>query len=1108
MATSPVRPIVRNLLIAVSAFVVLIAFSIFFAHHRHGSFQASVDPKLTPHQTNVAAHGVAQAVSASRDDRGVQTDFLEGIALLKPKNDAELKSFLDRYHGTVIGDDTVPEPPPELGISLSAKQRKPTRFKIRIPLTDDSIGQVNSNSTKAGLTGTLSFSSHSGMQTFASIIDAAAAGFRVSGDFITQSSQAFPVTLLSAAENSGTDPFQAFTDYGATANGSNVLQAWQFIAAHGIKRRAIVAIVDNGFYLDGNGLARGGDSDFPTPGKPVQYDFDFHDKFAGDAGDGQCGGKACYWHGTGAASVATGIANNGKGGAGSGGYVVDPMLLRTNSTRDEQDAAIRAAVAWGADVVSMSFGGDCDVWCRMQDRADNPFDDAADSGSKTVFVAAAGNGFGNPAAGYDVGEPSFVHPCIQDHVICVGALQPGATNTIISYSNFGGQVQVFAPTQIMTMLYPPSQDSAKNDLPLAQADGPPTLKSFGGTSASAPFVAGIIGMMRAVNPDLKPDDVATILRNTATLGSGSVTRSVNAYAAVRQAAGTTPIVDDALERNDLDTDPTNLGNQPSYSKTNLNIDNHDRDYFLFNSAGGAVMTLNVARPDVLGSLAVQQFESPVGICEAPTLSGNPVIGTNSQTWKYRVPGGPLLLGLRANDVSAYNMNISFGSDTYPPDGYEVNDTAAQAKLISTFRVAGIGSAFYQIDDPRVTIDATLHSNADVDFYIIRATTLTLAERIFVGGFASVQVYGNDSVINLEVFRLNPGPSAGKLVGRVNGAVCAPKPAEVRLDEGGYFLVKVTGNAGRYTLRNSIGGSPAHIPEKEHDQLYVVLHPGDPIEHVIRFPEVAVLQPDHQFSGLQLAGPTAHVALFDTDGKLVANGVAGQNGESLSFASAKVGSTYFLEFTPTNLNQPQPTRVTWVAAAHVRTSDNVIGNPGAEIGTQNANGELPSWQRIDGLSAPLAIAYSDDGQGASLTGPGAKDRGLRLFVGGIAAGPKATSSGLQQRIGLDGGWQAAVDQGRVTARLSAFLGGSVQTSKLADVTVSLLDGEGRQLSRLTLPTVGTVERGGQKGLFPVDISDGVPQGTRSMVVSLTFSGNDRNIDLQAYADNLQLVLTQD
>jgi hypothetical protein len=1090
-----------------SAFLVLIALWIFFAHHRHTSFQASVDTKLAPRQANVAAQGVPQSVSASRDDRGVQTDFLDGIVLLRPKNDAELKSFLSRYKGTVVRDDTIPEPPPELGIHLSAEDRRPTEFKIRIPMNDDYVGRVQSNSAAAGLSGRISFSSRGGLETFARVIDAAAAGFRVSGDFVSRSQQSFPVTLLSTHENFGRDPFSnaAYADYGGKGNASNVLLAWQFIAAHGIKRRATVAIVDNGFYLDGMGQARGSDSDFATPGRPMQYDIDFNDPFAGDAGDGNCGGKLCYWHGTGAAGAAMGIANNGKGGAGSGGFVVDAMLLRTNRTTDEHNAGVRVAVKWGADVVSMSFAGDCNVWCRMQDRADNPFSESAAAGSKTVFVASAGNGF--EGVGYDVGEPSFVHPCIEDHVICVGALTSGAA-TIASNSNFGPQVQLFAPGSILVMSYPQSQDTSDNDLPLSQADGPAVPQVFQGTSASAPFVAGIIGMMRALNPDLSPDDIAGILRNTSHPGTRNVTRSVDAYAAVRQAAGASPIVDDALERNDIETDPTDLGDQPSYGKTNLNIDSHDRDYFAFNSPGGSLMTLTLDRPDVLGSFAVQQFESRSGICQAPTLSDNPVTAPNKQTLTYRVPGGPLLLGLRATDVNAYNMTINFTSDTYPPDIYEPNDTVPQAKRISSFRSAGIGSAFYLVDDPRVTIDATLHSNSDVDFYIIRATTLTIPDRLFVGSFASVQVYGNDSLVNLEVFHLNPGPALGGQVGKVNGAVCAPKPLEVRLDEGGYYVVKVTGSAGRYTLRNGIGGSPPHIPEKEHDQLYVVLHPGDAIEHVIRFPEVAVLRPSHEFSGLQLEGQNAHMALFDTAGKLVASGVAGQNGETLSLASAEIGSTYFLEFTPTNLNATQSTKVTWLPAKAVRTSDNLISNPGAETGHQNANGELPGWQRIDGLGFPLAIAYSDNGQSASPSGPGSKERGLRLFVGGLAPGPRATTSGLQQRINLDDGWREAVATGQVTARLSAFLGGSVQTPKLAHISVALLDANGRQLSSLLLPTVGAVERGGLAGLFPVDISDSVPQGTRSMIVNLTFTGNDRNIDRQAYADNLQLVLTQE
>lgn len=1115
MAADLSRVILRGLRIAVPAILILLIFWIVYSKYYRHPFQAAVDTKLVPKQATVAARGVPQKVSASRDSQGIQTDFLEGIALLKPKNAAELKSFLDRYHGTVIGDDTIPEPPAELGLHLSAEERKPTQFKIRIRLGNENLSRVAANAAAVGLKGAMGFSSEAGLQTFSTIIDAARSGFRASGDYVLRADQSFPVTLFSTQEISDfkspptfTDAFTsgAYADYGATGNASNVRLAWQFIAAHGIKRRTLVAILDNGFYLDGGGLARGSNSDFPSPGRPLQYDIDFGDPFAGDAGDGSCGGKPCYWHGTGAAGVATGVANNQRGGAGTGGFVADPMLLRINSTIDERNQGIRTAVAWGADVVSMSFGVDCDVWCRMDDRDDNPFDQAVAGPHKVVFVASAGNGQGKPAAGYDVGAPSFVHPCIEDHVICVGALTPG-TNTITTYSNFGAQVQVFAPTGISVMSYPPSADGAGNPLPLAQADGAPVPQVFGGTSASAPFVAGIIAMMKSVNPDLNHDDVALILRNTSRPGVGPVTRTVDAYAAVRQAAGTSPIVDDALERNDLEKSPSNLGSKASYNTKNLNIDNRDRDYFVFDSPGGSQMTLAFAYPDVLGSLAVQTIESPVGICQAPTPMGSPVVASGSKIFTYRVPGGPLLLGLSGSDVNAYNMSINFASDTYPPDVYEPNNTAATARYITSFRSAGIGSTVYVTDNSRVTIDATLHSSADVDFYLIRATALTLAERIFVASFASVQVYGNDSLINLDVFHLNADKSQGALVAHVNGVRCAPKPLEVRLDEGGYYLVRVSGDPGRYTLRNSIGGSPPQIPQKEHDHVYVVLHPGDPVEHVIRFPEVSVFAHDREFTGVRLAGQDAHLALFDTTGKQIAEGRGGQEGEALSLAAAIPASVYFLEITPKNSNASRPTTLTWEAATPQRISQNLIVNPGAEIGVQSENGDLPGWTRIDGLSAPRAIAYSDNGQSASPSGPGSKERGLRLFASGALSRPRGPTSGLQQSISLDDEWKRAIQEGRVTARLSAFLGGSAQTQSTATVTATFSDAGGQQTAQLLLPTVGPLERGGKTGLFPVDVGQRVPQGTQMIRVNLSFTGKDRNVDAQAFADNLQLILSK-
>lgn len=1092
-----------------------------------GAFEARVNTNVVPGQATILAQGHPQPVAASRDDKGVQSDFLENIVLLKPKSAADLQSFLDRYDGTIIDDDTIPEPPPELGITLTAEQRKPTQFKVRINLARVNVTGLPANGAAVGLTGTLEFSSEAGMRTFAGILDARAAGFRASGDYISYGHQAFPLTMFKTEErqiNAGppptfNDPFKnpAYADFGATGNQSNVFLAWQFIVAHGIQRRTRVAIIDSGFYLDAAGMARGTDSDFPPPpGRPLQYDIDFEDSFAGDAGPMSCGpGNPCWWHGTGSAGVATGVANNRLGAAGTGGQVADPILFRVNGTKDQRNSAIRTAVAWGADVVSMSFGSDCDTGCRVDDRDDNPFDVAVNGGSKVVFVASAGNGRGTPAVGYDVGQDgsppgsvvTFVHPCTEDHVICVGSLNPG-TNTKIQSSNFGGHVQIFAPTNIPAMSSPPSfgvnAAGTPFPLPLAQADGPPVPQVFGGTSASAPFVSGVVAMMKAVNPDLNHDAVAQILRETARVGVAPATRMVDAYAAVRRAAGASDIVKDFFENNDLETIPANLGSLPPYSRSNLNIDKRDRDYFRFDSPSGSLMTLALAYPQGLGALAVHSLESPSGICEPPALVSDTPIAAGGHSLVYRVPGGPLRLGLRADDVNAYNMMITFASDTYLIDDYEVNDTIAKARRISSLRSVGSGPVVFIGSDPRVTIDATIHNGSDIDFYIVRGARPTGAEKILIAGFPSLEVYGNDSLINLEVFRLKADNTQGALVASLNGVRCAPAALKVRLDEDAYYLVKVWGSPGRYTLRNSVDGDPRRFPVLVHDRVYEVLHPGEPVEHVLRFPEIFVFAADRAFKGVRAAGQNVHMRLFDVPGKLVAEGVAGYEGETLSLAAASPGQIYALEVTPKNASANRPLLdLKWDAAEATRTSGNLIMNPGAEIIVQGRNGDFADWKRVDGLAAPRRLSYAEGDGSPSPTGPGPNDRGSHLF----ASGDRNAPSGIQESIPVDREWRQAIEEKRVVAHLSGFLGGGLETPDLATVRVTFLNANRRQLGDLLLPTVGPREREGKTGLLPVASNNVVPAGTAIIRVDLTFSNRKGRSHHQAYADNLELILSE-
>ena len=92
---------------------------------------------------------------------------------------------------------------------------------------------------------------------------------------------------------------------------------------------------------------------------------------------------------------------------------------------------------------------------------------------------------------------------------------------------------------------------------------------------------------------------------------------VDAYAAVRRAAGASDIVKDSLENNDLETIPANLGSLPPYSRSNLNIDKRDRDYFRFDSPNGSLMTITTDYPQGLGALAVHSLESPTRRLRTP-----------------------------------------------------------------------------------------------------------------------------------------------------------------------------------------------------------------------------------------------------------------------------------------------------------------------------------------------------------------------------------------------------------------------------------------------------------------------------------------------------------
>ena len=221
-------------------------------------------------------------------------------------------------------------------------------------------------------------------------------------------------------------------------------------------------------------------------------------------------------HGTFVSSLATGSVNNGEGIAGFGG---DAQLLMVkavgagDSFSDvDEAAAIIYAVDHGAKIVNLSIGGE--GTSALEQRA---VEYAASN--NVLLVAAAGNE-------YDEGNP-VEYPA--------AALQPPGSNgqggyglsvgaTTISgkrasFSNTGSQLSLAAPGE--NVFGDVASTSTKDWWPRYALPGSHAgLYGWSsGTSFSSPEVAGAAALVWAANPSLNAQQVAAILKATAS-GNG------------------------------------------------------------------------------------------------------------------------------------------------------------------------------------------------------------------------------------------------------------------------------------------------------------------------------------------------------------------------------------------------------------------------------------------------------------------------------------------------------------------------------------------------------------------------------------------------------------
>jgi len=275
----------------------------------------------------------------------------------------------------------------------------------------------------------------------------------------------------------------------------------------------VVAVIDTGVLLDHpdlqanlthNGISGDG-YDFINDSTSAR-DGDGIDSNPYDVGDLGVGNGASSFHGTHVSGTVSAVTNNNLGVAGvSWNTRIMPMRVMGvgGGTSYNIAQAVRYAAGLSndsntlpsqkADIINLSLGGSS----YSQD-SQAVYTMARNAG--VIIIASAGNDYSS--------QPNY--PASYDGVVSVSAVD--MNSNIAPYSNYGQYVDVAAP----------GGDTSRDLNGDGRADGVlstlgnldgPDYRYYQGTSMAAPHVAGVAALMKAVNPNLTPDEFDAYLQN-------------------------------------------------------------------------------------------------------------------------------------------------------------------------------------------------------------------------------------------------------------------------------------------------------------------------------------------------------------------------------------------------------------------------------------------------------------------------------------------------------------------------------------------------------------------------------------------------------------------
>ena len=195
-------------------------------------------------------------------------------------------------------------------------------------------------------------------------------------------------------------------------------------------------------------------------------------------------GELAFTHGTHCAGLAGAVTNNDFGIAGVSNNNISIIGVKAVSNSSWFPLAISNAVegvdyavAAGADVISMSFGGAASAFTTLQNII------TAGDEMGIIFVAAAGND----------GNENPTYPAAWENVIAVGATN--IDDNVASFSQRGSFIDLMAPGEGMFSSLAWSEEFGNQD----------------GTSMACPLVAGAIALLKSHNPMASKQEIIDCL---------------------------------------------------------------------------------------------------------------------------------------------------------------------------------------------------------------------------------------------------------------------------------------------------------------------------------------------------------------------------------------------------------------------------------------------------------------------------------------------------------------------------------------------------------------------------------------------------------------------